>query len=42
MVALDEPVVRARCEGDLPLGERVDGRLVTPDPQRRTVLFARP
>jgi exoribonuclease R len=41
-VALDSPAVRARCEGDLPLGERVEVRLVTADPQRRLVLFARP
>jgi exoribonuclease R len=40
-IALDEPPVRARCEGDLPLGERVRVRLVTADPNRRTVLFSR-
>lgn len=40
-VALDEPPVRARCEGELPLGERITVRLVTADPVRRTVLFAR-
>ncbi|WP_326556595.1 RNB domain-containing ribonuclease [Micromonospora sp. NBC_01796] len=39
-VALDEPPVRARCEGDLPLGERVRVRLVTADPVARKVLFA--
>ncbi|HEX6500638.1 MAG TPA: RNB domain-containing ribonuclease [Micromonosporaceae bacterium] len=39
-VALDEPAVRARCEGDLPLGERVRVRLTTADPERRTVVFA--
>ena len=31
-VALDAPPVRARCLGDLPLGERVRVRLVTADP----------
>jgi exoribonuclease R len=40
-VALDEPPVRARCEGELPLGERVRVRLVTADPARRKVLFER-
>lgn len=39
-VAVDEPPVRARCEGDLPLGERVRVRLVTADPVARKVLFA--
>ncbi|HYN93862.1 MAG TPA: RNB domain-containing ribonuclease [Pilimelia sp.] len=39
-VAIDEPAVRARCEGELPLGERVSVRLVTADPARRQVLFA--
>jgi exoribonuclease R len=41
MIALDEPPVRARCEGDLPLGERIRVRLVTADPAQRRVLFAR-
>jgi exoribonuclease R len=41
VIALDEPPVRARCEGELPLGERVRVKLVTADPQRRIVLFAR-
>jgi exoribonuclease R len=40
-VALDEPPVRARCRGALPLGERVRVRLVTADPQRRAVAFER-
>lgn len=39
-VALDEPAVRARCEGDLPLGQRVPVRLTVADPERRKVLFA--
>ncbi|TDB79066.1 RNB domain-containing ribonuclease [Micromonospora sp. KC721] len=39
-VALDDPPVRARCVGVLPLGERVRVRLVTADPVRRMVLFA--
>ena len=38
-VALDDPPVRARCLGDLPLGERVRVRLVTADPAARKVLF---
>jgi exoribonuclease R len=39
-VALDEPPVRARCEGDtLPLGERIRVRLVEADPAKRRVLF---
>jgi exoribonuclease R len=42
VVALDEPPVRARCDGDLPLGERVRVRLVEADPKRRTVRFALP
>ena len=41
-VVLDEPAVRARCEGTLPLGKRVEARLVTADPARRQVLFALP
>ncbi|MFI9640262.1 RNB domain-containing ribonuclease [Micromonospora sp. NPDC051925] len=41
-VALDDPPVRARCTGELPLGERVSVRLVTADPVGRKVLFARP
>ncbi|HEY6595077.1 MAG TPA: RNB domain-containing ribonuclease [Asanoa sp.] len=41
VIALDDPPVRARCEGDLPLGERVRVKLITADPKRRTVLFAR-
>ncbi|MEV0717133.1 RNB domain-containing ribonuclease [Asanoa sp. NPDC050611] len=40
-VALDEPPVRARCTGDLPLGERVRVTLVTADPVKRTVQFQR-
>ncbi|MFF5171919.1 RNB domain-containing ribonuclease [Micromonospora sp. NPDC000089] len=38
-VALDDPPVRARCTGQLPLGERVQVRLVTADPEHRQVLF---
>ena len=38
-VALDAPPVRARCTGELPLGERVPVRLVTADPTQRKVLF---
>ncbi|HEY3506993.1 MAG TPA: RNB domain-containing ribonuclease [Actinocatenispora sp.] len=39
-VALDDPPVRARCEGeDLPVGDRVRVRLVEADPATRRVLF---
>ncbi|NJP32994.1 RNB domain-containing ribonuclease [Micromonospora thermarum] len=40
-VALDDPPVRARCVGELPLGERIRVRLVTADPTTRTVAFER-
>jgi exoribonuclease R len=40
-VALDEPPVRARCEGELPLGERIRVRLTAADPSTRRVLFSR-
>jgi len=41
LVALDEPAVRARCEGDgLVPGERVSVRLTEADPVRRKVAFA--
>ena len=39
VIAIDEPPVRARCEGDLRLGERVRVRLTRADPDKRTVLF---
>jgi exoribonuclease R len=39
MIALDEPPVRARCEGDLPLGGRIRARLVAADPVQRRILF---
>ncbi|MGE5829966.1 MAG: RNB domain-containing ribonuclease [Micromonosporaceae bacterium] len=39
VVALDDPPVRGRCEGALPLGERVRVRLVRADPVHRQVLF---
>jgi exoribonuclease R len=39
-VALDEPPVRARCEGEnLPLGERIRVRLIEADPVKRRVVF---
>jgi exoribonuclease R len=38
-VAIVDPPVRARCEGDLPLGERIRVRLVQADPGKRRVLF---
>ncbi|MEV0397641.1 RNB domain-containing ribonuclease [Polymorphospora rubra] len=40
-IAIDEPPVRARCEGELPLGERIRVRLVAADPATRKVLFER-
>jgi exoribonuclease R len=40
-VALAEPPVRARCDGELPLGEHVRVRLVVADPVQRKVLFER-
>ncbi|HEY0534084.1 MAG TPA: RNB domain-containing ribonuclease [Actinoplanes sp.] len=39
-VAVDEPAVRARCVGSLPLGERISVRLDTADPAVRKVLFS--
>jgi len=41
-VAIDDPAVRARCLGDLPLGERITVRLTEADPKTRTVLFTQP
>ena len=39
-VALDDPPVRARCDGGgLPLGARVRVRLAVADPAQRRVLF---
>jgi exoribonuclease R len=41
VVALDDPAVRARCEGDgLQPGSRVRVRLIEADPSRRKVVFA--
>jgi hypothetical protein len=40
-VALNQPPVPARCDGELPLGERIRVRLVTADPISRKVLFER-
>jgi hypothetical protein len=41
-VAIDDPPVRARCDGaGLPLGGRIRVRLVEADPVRRRVLFDR-
>lgn len=39
-VALDDPAVRARCVGRLPLGERISVRLDTADPAARKVSFS--
>ncbi|GIF21009.1 exoribonuclease R [Actinoplanes tereljensis] len=38
-VALDDPAVRARCLGELPLGERIRARLTVADPTTRKVEF---
>jgi exoribonuclease R len=38
-VAIDDPAVRARCLGVLPLGERIPVRLTVADPARREVTF---
>ncbi len=41
LVALDDPPVRARCDGAaLPLGQRISVRLTAADPATRTVRFA--
>ena len=41
-VQLQEPPVRARCEGgELPLGERIEVELVSADPARREVVLRR-
>jgi len=41
MVVLDDPAVRARCDGaNLPVGERITVRLVTADVAARQVRFA--
>ncbi|WP_430789757.1 RNB domain-containing ribonuclease [Actinoplanes sp. G11-F43] len=40
-IALDDPAVRAKCLGDLPLGQRVRVRLTAADPASRTVRFER-
>jgi exoribonuclease R len=39
-IVLDEPPVKARCTGDLPLGERIRVRLTAADPHKRQVTFA--
>ena len=41
VVQLQEPPVRARCEGDLPLGERVQVELVSADVAKREVRLRR-
>jgi exoribonuclease R len=38
-VALDDPAVRARCLGLLPLGERIEVMLTMADPKSRNVQF---
>lgn len=39
-VAVDDPAVRARCLGKLPLGERIPVHLTTADPVSRKVVFS--
>ncbi len=39
-VVIDEPAIRARCEGRPPLGERAEVRLTEADVATRTVRFA--
>jgi exoribonuclease R len=39
-IVLDDPPVKARCRGTLPLGERISATLVEADPKRRLVRFA--
>ncbi|WP_127504062.1 RNB domain-containing ribonuclease [Actinoplanes solisilvae] len=41
-VAIDEPAVRARCLGTLPLGARIQARLTVADPETRKVQFEHP
>jgi len=41
-VALDEPAVRAHCQGTLPLGVRIQARLTVADPVTRKVQFEQP
>jgi exoribonuclease R len=41
MVAIDDPAVRARCSGEMPLGERIRARLTVADPATRKVEFER-
>ncbi|MCM4084789.1 RNB domain-containing ribonuclease [Paractinoplanes hotanensis] len=38
-VAIDDPAVRARCLGALPLGARIQARLIEADPATRKVRF---
>ncbi|GAA3271250.1 RNB domain-containing ribonuclease [Dactylosporangium vinaceum] len=39
-IAIDQPPVRARCEGELlPLGERIAVRLTEADPAKRKIVF---
>ena len=38
-IAIEEPAVRARCDGKLPLGQRIKARLVEADPTTRRVRF---
>jgi exoribonuclease R len=40
-VAVDDPAVRARCSGEMPLGERIRARLTVADPATRKVEFER-
>ncbi|WP_328466781.1 RNB domain-containing ribonuclease [Actinoplanes sp. NBC_00393] len=40
-IAIDDPAVRAKCLGDLPLGQRIQVRLTAADPATHTVRFER-
>jgi exoribonuclease R len=40
-IALDEPAVRARCDGDLRAGDRITARLTAADPIKRQIRFSR-
>jgi exoribonuclease R len=40
-IAIDDPAVRARCSGEMPLGERIRAELTVADPVTRKVEFGR-
>jgi exoribonuclease R len=41
MISIDDPAVRARCDGELRAGERITVQLTAADPARRQVRFHR-